>query len=258
MADNTTAEFVGVKVGSDGIKDFSHALRVVKEQEVDAPGPLGLQAVIQRAAEVGVNEQDLISLRNRLSSHAGVRLERRIDVNQFSKVHGLKPDEALGIVRDYAKEKVKEAEEGTLNHYHQMPVDRIDSVVADRALLSTDMQKALGRKTGGTARPDVVQMTRDRYDAQGNLVRGGLGSANLTGEDMATWVFKPGIMELPGYDCTGEYPDLPSIPLQSEYIEAVLISSEHKVGNVQSKLEAGGIQTRVLTQDAWKQEYPKH
>ena len=193
-----------------------------------------------------------------MSSHAGVRLERRMDVNQFSKAHGLKPEEALGMVRDFAKEKVKETEKGPLNHYHQMPVDRIDSVITDRALFSTDMQKALGRKTGGTARPDVVQMTRDRYDAQGNLVRGGLGSANLTGEDMATWVFKPGIMELPGYDCTGEYPDLPSIPLQSEYIEAVLISSEHKVGNVQSKLEAGGIQTRVLTQDAWKQEYPKH
>jgi len=193
-----------------------------------------------------------------LSSHAGVRLERRMDVNQFSKAHGLKPEEALGMVRDFAKEKVKETEKGPLNHYHQMPVDRIDSVITDRALFSTDMQKALGRKTGGTARPDVVQMTRDRYDAQGNLVRGGLGAANLTGEGMATWVFKPGIMELPGYDCTGEYPDLPSIPLQSEYIEAVLISSEHKVGNVQSKLEAGGIQTRVLTQDAWKQEYPKH
>ena len=48
MADNTTAEFVGV--------------RVVKEQKVDTSGLLGLQAVIQRAAEVGVNESRIWSL----------------------------------------------------------------------------------------------------------------------------------------------------------------------------------------------------
>ncbi len=245
-------------MGPDGNKDFSQALRMIKEQKVESAEPLGVQTIIQRAAEVGVNEQDLLSLRNRLSSHAGVRLERRIDLNQFSKAHNLKPEDVLGMVRDYAKEAVKATEKGTLNHYHQMPVDRIGGVVADRALMSTEMQKALGRKTGGTARPDVVQMTRDRYDAQGNLVRGGLGAANLTGEGMATWVFKPGIMELPGYDCTGEYPDLPSIPLQSEYIEAVLVFSEDKVGSVKSKLEAGGIQTRVLTQNAWKKERSKH
>lgn len=257
MGDNMTVELVGVRIRTDGTKDFSRAM-TMDTDKMDKPRILGVKAVLSDAAAVGVSEPDLRNLSGRLSGHAGSVIDRRSDINSFSKEHGLQFEASRNLVRAYAKEKVKEMERGELRHYHQMPINKVESVVSDKAILSTDTQKALGRKTGGTSRPDVVQMTRDRFDTQGKLVKEGLGAAYLTGENMVTWVFKPRIMDLPGYDCTGEYPDLPSIPLQSEYVEAVLVADKEKVAEVRGKLELGGILTKVLTREEWKQERAKY
>ena len=253
MTDDSGAEYVGVKIGPGGRRDFSRALIVIPKAENQGTG--GLQAVIQTAEASGIGLDDLRQLRTALAMAAGEVLMRRGTIVSFSKNHSVDAAHALQLVRDFRREEIRQNEKGLLYHYHQLPIDKLESAVTDGLLMSSDTQKALGRKVGGTSRPDVVQMTRDKYDTQGKLIRRGLGEANLMGDDMVTWVLKPSVMELPGYDATGEYPDLPQVQLQTEYVEAVLVSKDSEIPRVQELLSQNKLGVRVATWDSWKEKH---
>ena len=115
------------------------------------------------------------------------------------------------------------SENGELLHYHHTSLQNFESAAIDRALLSYDKQKEKDKapKSSG-GRPDVVQMTRDKFDIKGLLrERGlidnsGLGSAGRG----VVLVFDESIMDDSQYDCIDAYPNLPVIPFDK--LKAVL------------------------------------
>jgi hypothetical protein len=163
----------------------------------------------------------------------------------------IKSDELYAVARDYQTEKIKATEEGELLHYHQTSLNNFDGIVRIGGLLSHNAQKELGiaGKAAGS-RPDVVQFTRDHYDASGRLTKPGLVSGNTIGAaaDVAL-VFSEAIMDLEGYDSIVEYPNVAAAPLS--LLEAVIVDNEQSAEHVRARLAESDMQVEVVNRQDW-------
>ncbi len=177
---------------------------------------------------------------------------RRPVLKTYAKESGLSSERILSLVRRYKKEQVRMSENGELYHYHQTSLQSLESALSSEGLLSYDSLKKIGKTPSSSgSRPDVVQMTRDRYDANGTLTKRGLMSVGVVGAEVAL-VFNPSIMDLPDYDCTSTYPDLPFIPLDT--LGAVLIKEESSRSRVTEMLKKHKLGAQVLTMEEWSKK----
>lgn len=228
---------VGAVIGKDGKLDLSRALRA-------------------QAETPKFPDSDLNNFKVGLASAEGSKLLRRSTVNAFAKAHNITPEQALQAVRQYAVNEIKVHEKGDIYHYHQLPIDRLATVLNDKSLLSTEAQKAIGRNLPyHGVRPDVVQMTRDMYAENGKLVKQGLNSADLPNSSRTTFVFKPALMDMPGYEATSDYPNLPSIPINSDVVEAILVERPGQRVETENLLKGAGLNISVKTEGDWTQEH---
>jgi hypothetical protein len=224
------------------------------DNEQTAPSRTTLEA----AAEVGIeNEGDLKQLGVLLGS-GRTPLDQNILLKNLigRKGYRTNPEELLGIVRDYRTESIRSSEKGLLLHYHQTAIDNLEDIVRNGALLSQNAQREQGKEFKSTgARPDVVQMTRDKYDSEGNLVDAGLkeGSGDLIAHGGLAFVFDETIMDEPDYDSIDKYPDLPSIPLDK--LVAVVVDDEKDMRRAQEELRKGRIYARVVPRSDWLKGY---
>jgi hypothetical protein len=130
-------------------------------------------------------------------------------------------------------------------------MDGLKNIVRHGAILSHDIQKELGiaPKSSGS-RPDVVQFTRDHYDAQGQLRQPGLVGSNTLGvAGDAALVFDESIMDDPEYGSIDTYPNVPSVSLDK--LRAVALENEADMPRITELLEQNGIQAEVTTREEW-------
>lgn len=152
-----------------------------------------------------------------------VPLRRKSLLTKWANDYGITPQEMLQLLSRAEVSRIRELEKGPLYHYHTMPFSRLEDALQDGALESMNIQKERGREFESSgSRPDVVQFTRDRYKANGELSECGVNSAIKATGDMCVLVFDPRIMGLPDYDITGEYPSIPRISLNNGTLIACL------------------------------------
>jgi len=204
-----------------------------------------------------LNEGRMNQLINMLASRNSTR-DQLLDLNIIIDRDGLniKPRELLNRVRDYKKEQIKANEKGLLLHYHQTPLNNLDVILNEGALITQDERRKRGEKIKSTgARPDVVLMTRDRYDSEGHLVEAGLkqNSDNLGVTGEVALVFDDSVMDEQDYDSIDEYPNLPKVPL--EKLAAVVVSDEQNIRQVQEALAKKGIHARTISRADWLRGY---
>ena len=213
--------------------------------------PCSLAEVITTAQQMGLEETDLRNLRNQLCGK-GSPLRRKAPLIGAARKFNIKPEQALLLVRRYTAERIKETEKGMLFHYHQTGFN-LGEFVKEGGLLSYNLLKQKGKApSSGGSRPDVVQMTRDRYDADGTLIQRGLTDKQLGYGNALVFVFKPDIMDLPEYDGIDTYPDLPSIPLS--FVETILVEDDSEVEEKQDMLDFHDLDIQVMTKETWKQK----
>jgi hypothetical protein len=250
--------YTGIERNSDGGFDLLRAARIIiPDQEAPAESD-PTQAVLKRAEKAGLDEQGLRgvvqTLRNREKpgERAGV-------LRAFTRKTGRPEDEILGLARVYEKERVKAAEPGELNHYHQTSFAALEALPETRGLMSYDMLNQLGRTTtsGTGTRPDVVQMTRDRYNHDGKLVAPGLTENTMGANHVdVALVFDPSVMDLPDYDCIDNFPNAPFLP--AEKLRAVLANDDAGVQRAAEIVQRHGMQVAVTTRSEWRTRGSEH
>jgi hypothetical protein len=216
-----------------------------------------LETVLSDAEKVGIDESRLKQLSQTLrmldKPHEQMPALKRIIKRDGMS---LAADEMLKLTRSYQREIIKSRENGTLSHYHQTSLDNLESILDNGGLLSTDEQRQRGstiRSAG--SRPDVVQMTRDRYDANGNLVDAGI-KATSSGLGVAgeiAFVIDESVMDDPDYDSIVNFPNAPRIPISQ--MKAILVSNEGQIPFVQDILSKKGIHKEVISRSAWLGRY---
>jgi hypothetical protein len=209
-----------------------------------------------KAEQIGLDEKGIKQVLQSLLS-ARTPTERRIVFMRTCRRLESDPTaEAVhAAVSEYRVNQIREAEKGPLFHYHQTDAGNLDGILDQGGLLSTRLQRERGlppRSTG--SKPDVVQFTRDRYTADGQLDRPGLVSDSTLGvEGGIALVYGDDIMDTPGYDSVDVYPGTPSAP--ADKLHAVVVSDPNKVEGVAAKLAAKGVNARVVTRDQWQAEH---
>lgn len=161
-------------------------------------------------------------------------------------------DELLKLTRAYAKEQIKSTENGPLFHYHQTSIGNLENIVENGALLSTDEQRRRGiERSSAGSRPDVVQMTRDKYDTDGKLVEAGLHdtSRGLGAAGDIAFVLDETIMDDPEYDSIVKFPNTPNIPLDK--LRAVAVSDEKNIPFVEEVFAKKGMEVDVISRAEW-------
>lgn len=229
----------------DGSMDLSKAARITFSSKEEHKA----ESATTRAEQLGISEAEL-----RVVSQTLRTLERPLDIELHlrSKIRknqlNLDHSELLQLVRDYKKEQIKATEKGTLTHYHQTELKNLEGIVKNGGLLSTDEQhrRGLVRPTAGS-RPDVVQMTRDQYDAEGKLIVPGINktSANLGAAGEVTFIIDQSVMDDLDYDSIVKYPNVPGVSI--EKISAVAVSDETKIPEVQAVFAASGVNMAVIS-----------
>jgi len=249
--------FVGAKVNpADGAVDLSHAARSTNEpsQNVNPRDNFRQRflATIQEAANHGLEQTRLINSVNYLENERAGTL-RSLYLSAIGKEVGLSKEAVHNLLRRYQKEKIRANEDGELFHYHQTSYVGFEDALEAGGLLSYDLLKLIGKapQKGSGSRKDVVQMTRDRYDSEGNLISQGLVSGRSIGakEDIAL-VFDSSIMDDQDYDCIDAYPNLPSIPMDK--LHAVLVPSEDERQKAQAMLSKSKFKAPVMTRQEWE------
>jgi hypothetical protein len=241
---------------SEAVEKEIGSIAVENVYSSDAEQEYSLSA-LEEARKAGVDEERL----KHLVTLVGMRNTPRDQMHVLQTIIGrdnlpVAADELLRVTRDYQKELTRSREKGLLLHYHQTGMDNLESIVNEGALISHDERKERGAElnTSG-ARPDVVQMTRDRYDSSGKLVEAGLKGTSghlIAGGDLA-FVFKESVMDEPGYDSIDKYPNLPSVPLDK--LVAVVVNNNGNIKYVQEMLAKKGINARVVLRSQWLDGY---
>jgi hypothetical protein len=252
----TSPLIVGATRLPDGTLDLSKSALFYGNNETSPLTPL--ESVTKQAESAGIPVLTLRSLSLRLQT--GNKPIDRDFVLEFTIRHDhldIAPDDLLSLVRTYRKEVVRSTEKGPLYHYHQTGVDNLPSIIESGGLLSFDLQKqhGLAPKSTGT-RPDVVQMTRDSYDEDGNLLRAGINQSSAGIGSRAgsmTFVFDESIMDAPDYDCCSDWPDIPQAPLDNVY--AVLVNEASEIPNVQHLFAEKGMAMNVMLRSEWLKRY---
>lgn len=216
-----------------------------------------LNSAVEEARQKGIEEPKLKQLSQMLSSQRGP-LERRIALLTIARRDGLDstPDELMHIVRNYRKEVIRSTEKGALYHYHQTGMDNLESIIDSGALLPSKEQKRRGiNRSAAGSRPDVVQMTRDRYSVDGKLLETGIKdtSAGLGAAGDIVFVFDESIMDDPDYDSIDIFPNVPKAPLSK--LSKILVSDEKKVPHVQEVCASRGFEGEILTRADWLNRY---
>jgi hypothetical protein len=216
-----------------------------------------LNSIIIEAEQKGVVEPKLRQLGQMLSMQRTPR-DQHIALGSIIRRDNLslKNDELLSLMHSYQKESVRSTENGILYHYHQTDTGNLETIIDNGGLLSTNEQKQRGiKRQAAGSRPDVVQMTRDKYDFTGKLLQKGISdtSAGLGSSGDMALVFDESIMDDPNYDCTGMFPNVPEASLGK--LRAVLVSDEKNMPHVQEVLASRGIKADVLTRTSWLNRY---
>lgn len=163
---------MGVISNPDGTRDYSKSLRVLDASVSNKKA--NFQQVLNDSQTLGLGEDKLRILVQTLSRQTSPLLKRGI-ASQTANEVGSTKDEILSLARRYQREKTRLSENGELLHYHQTSVQNFASAARDGALLSYNKLKEMGKTPSSSgSRPDVVQMTRDKYDNEGNLKEHGL------------------------------------------------------------------------------------
>lgn len=217
-----------------------------------------LTAAIEAAAKVGIKDESELQQISVLLGPKEKPLDQRDMLYRLIQRKGYRstPEELKGIMRNYLKESIKAKEKGLLLHYHQTALENLESIVRNGALLSQDERRVRGEKFASTgARPDVVQMTRDSYDSDGNLFDAGLkdSSGNLITQGGLAFVFDESVMDEPDYDCTNEYPNLPRISLDK--LKAVVVNDENDIPHAKEVLYKKGFTVSVVSRSVWLKGY---
>ena len=168
----------------------------------------------------------------------------------------LTAEELLKVTRNYQRDVIKSGETGTLFHYHQTSLGNLENILDNGGLLSTDEQRQRGFTIQSAgSRPDVVQMTRDKYDMEGNLIDTGV-KATSSGIGVAgeiAFVIDESIMDDPTYDSIVVFPNAQNIPLSR--MKAILVSDESQIPLVQDLLSRKGIDKEVISRTEWLHRY---
>lgn len=241
--------YFGVTKNADGSPNFSRSIKTEnKLHQID--GDIRFQEVLSEAEKIGLNEDKLRILIQTMHQMDSTK-KNGIVIRTAHEIHQSK-ETVLEIARRYQKEKIRLTENGDLLHYHQTSLQNFESSVSTGGLLSYNKLKEMGKapKSSGS-RPDVVLMTRDSYDSDGNIKKAGLvDKAGLGAQGGGvSLVFDESIMDEPYYDCIDEFPNLPAVPF--EKLKAVLASTEEKE-KVEEILRNTGIQAEVTTRAEWK------
>lgn len=252
----TGESFVGVRRTEDGSLDFDSALKVFPNEPDDKKvKETRFQKAIQTSEEVGLSEEELRILTQTLSMNDSP-IQRRAILSSRSKELGISTEEVLSLARNYQKEKMRLTENGELYHYHQTSFNVLESAADMGCLMSYNRLKELGKEPSSSgSRPDVVQMTRDKYDGEGNLRDKGLVdglSIGAAGLEVAL-VFDPSIIDLPDYDCIGKYPNLPTIPLDK--LNAVLVRNQDDAVRAKGIVDKYNLNAEVKTREEWNSTF---
>jgi hypothetical protein len=258
---------MGARRLPSGGLDLSAATSVLLEPEnstVVVEGvrdTLGLGKVLVEIAHAGLEETSLQRL-NQTLSRLDKPFEQRLALRSVIRQAGidLTPDGLLELARSYQKEVVKVNEQGPLFHYHQTDFSNLESIIRNGGLLSSNEQKQRGidRQGGAGSRPDVVQMTRDKYDQDGNIVEVGIKDTSSgvgVAGDVAL-VFNETIMDDPNYDCIVKYPNVPTAPFSK--LRAVVVSDEKSIAHVQEMFAKRGSHAEVVSRASWLSQYNLH
>jgi hypothetical protein len=206
---------------------------------------------LERAQQLGFDEASLQKLIQGLYMDEKP-FEQKIRLRSAIKSRGLTidPAELLSIARNYQTEKIKATEKGPLLHYHQTSLDGFDSILDSGGLLSHKEQQSRGIGDGASgSRPDVVQFTRDHYDAQGVLTRPGLVRYGLGAASDVAFVFDDRLMDEPGYDSIVTYPNLPAAPI--ELAVCIVVTDEANMEHVRTSLADHHLNAEVVSRDEW-------
>jgi hypothetical protein len=100
-------------------------------------------------------------------------------------------------------------------------------------------------------------MTRDKYDASGNIIQPGIkdSQGELGAKGDFTFVFDESVMDDPEYDSLASYPNAPRIPLDT--IHAVLVANDDDISSVKKAFNARGIDTQVIARSDWLKRYDR-
>jgi len=155
----------------DGRPDFSFTLRVMTPEEAGKRvKELYFQKAIQEAEKVGLDENELRLAVQVLGVNDSPIRRRGYLASLARETQGVTADGVLSIVRGYQKEKIRLSEKGDLTHYHQTSFEVLDSAASMGGLMCFNKLKEVGKQPSSSgSRPDVVQMTRDKFDGEGNL-----------------------------------------------------------------------------------------
>lgn len=255
----TNSFIVGAQRLPDGTLDLSSSAYLLDTPEV-AKALTPLESMVQKAESAGVTEQTLRQI-SQILRVQNKPIDRDLTLSVMISKNNLPTNsgELLTLVRAYQKELIRSTEKGALYHYHQTDIANLASILDSGGLLSFDEQKRLGKapKSTGT-RPDVVQMTRDVYDAEGNLVRPGLaGSSAGIGSSGGNLVFvlDESIMDGSDYDGCSEYPNIPAVPLTA--MRAILVNDINELPNVRQACSDRGISVDVIPRSEWLDQYKR-
>jgi len=245
--------FVGAKKSEDSSLDFSSALQQITRVEADKRiKESRFKQAIQNAEKVNLSEDKLRVLIQTMSMGRDSPIRRSGLLAKEAKELGVAKEKVLSLARNYQKEKIRLREKGDLHHYHQTSFKTLENAAEMQGLMSYDKLKIIGKEPPSSgSRPDVVQVTRDKYDGNGNLHEKGLVeglSIGAVGFEVAL-VFNQSIMDLPDYDCLGEYPNLPTIPFDK--LTNVLVRNEEDKPRAQNIIDINNLSADVKTRDEW-------
>lgn len=238
----------------DQVKNYGQLTKVLAEQ---AKTFKGLKGVLAEAAQLGLTDSDMRRLAGMSMNQRGVMMQRSA-LNAIIQRDGLpvKPTELLQLTREYQKEVVRTTEKGPLYHYHQTNLSNLEGIVTSGGLLSYNEQKRRGSdRTDSGSRPDVVQMTRDKYDKDGIVVQAGLPatSQGLGAAGDIAFIFEPSIMDNPDYDSLSTYPNTPDALFDK--LHAVAVSNPDNIPYVKEQFAKRGVNVSVISRADWSSRY---
>ena len=236
--------------------DRTEALAVEDEVEIHADSAQRLREIISEAASFGVDEQDLVILSQIFRND---NAPDQLDTSRFfiQKSHlDISPQDLRKLVLHYKKELMRAEEKGVLYHYHQTKLAAIDGILDDGELISGDelRQRRLPVRSIKGYR-GKVQMTRDMYDKDGELVATGIKntSAGLGAADDITLVFNETIIDETEYNCVDKYPDMPSAPLSK--LKCLLVKDEQIIPMIKKNILERGLSIDVISRREWLDAY---
>lgn len=209
----------------------------------------------EKQAEENFLPEEKIKNISSLLAVSSTEKDRDRKLRQFAQQNNMAPEQLLREVNLYKVSNIREREKGEIRHFHRTSMDNLVNIIKIGRLLSKAKLKEINpdiQLPGGSA-SDNVMMTRDRFDAEGNLVRPGFEENEVVGASGkgALLVFKDSIMQDDTYDTTRLYPTIADLPLQ-EYCEVVLVDSEEDMEKVANLLIENSLTIPVVLKSSWE------